>query len=202
MASGMRQLAGTQSKVPKGSRHSARRTHFRPYTLRIDYIRRAIDLNATNAEYWSNLAAIYMTPGQWWPALAAADQAIEISEAMTAAHFQKGRAHAKPGQAEAAFTALQTARAGGFNRALVAQEIGTVLQSIGDLAGCVKSFEESLRMNPDQPSVWLSLSRLVTASDFIAINAPSTRPASFRCDNRCISPPEAAGRGMRLNCSR
>lgn len=132
----------------------------------IDYIRRAIDLNATNAEYWSNLAAIYMTLGQWWPALAAADQAIEISDSMTAAHFQKGRAHAKLGQAEAALTALQNSRAGGFNRALVAQEIGTVLQSIGDLAGCVKSFEESLQMDPDQPSVWLSLSRLVAASRY------------------------------------
>jgi hypothetical protein len=29
-ASGMRQLAGTKSDVPEGSRHSARRTHFWP----------------------------------------------------------------------------------------------------------------------------------------------------------------------------
>ena len=82
------------------------------------------------------------------------------------AHFQKGRAHAKLGQSEAAMTALQTARAGGFDPALIALEIGTVLQSIGDLAGCVNSFEESLEIHPDQPSVWLSLSRLVTASHY------------------------------------
>ena len=230
----MRQLAGTQSKVPEGSPHSARPTQFWLHTLRIDsdsigefafmseiselfsrcvemhksgehavaaqgyaailradpthadawhlsgllahqsgrssdaidYISRAIELNSTNAEYWSNLAAIQMALGQWLPALAAADQAIEINAAMTAAHFQKGRAHAKLGQSEAALMALQRARTGGFDPALVTQEIGTVLQSIGDLAGCVNSFEESLRMNPDQPSVWLSLSRLVTASQY------------------------------------
>ena len=132
----------------------------------IGYISRATELNSTNAEYWSNLAAIRMALGQWLPALAAADSAIEINEATTAAHFQKGRAHAGLGQSEAAMTALQTARAGGFDPAIVALEIGTVLQSIGDLAGCVNSFEESLEIHPDQPSVWLSLSRLVTASQY------------------------------------
>ena len=132
----------------------------------MDYILRAIELNFTNAEYWSNLAAIRMALGQWMPALEAADHAIAISESMTAAYFQKGRAHAKLGQSGEAMTALQEARRGGFDPALVLLEIGTLLQSMGDLAGSVNSLEESLQINPHQPSVLLSLSRLVTTSQY------------------------------------
>lgn len=132
----------------------------------IDYIKRAIQQHSTNAEYWSNLAAIYMALDQWLPALAAADHAIEINSEMAAAYFQKGRAHAGLGQSEAALMALQAARARGFDAALVALEIGLVLQAIGNTEGSVNSFEESLQINPDQPSVWFSLSRLVTSSQY------------------------------------
>ena len=132
----------------------------------IDYICRAIELDSTNAEYWSNLAAIQMALGQGLSALVAVDQAIATNGALSATHFQKGRVHSKRGQSEQAMVALKKARAGGFDPALVALEIGTVLQSIGDLAGCVNSLEESLQLNADQPSAWLLLSRLVTASQY------------------------------------
>lgn len=132
----------------------------------ISHIDRAIELNPTNAEYYSNLAAIQMAIGRWEPALAAADQALAISEAIGAAWFQKGRALAKLGQANAAIAALQSARIGGFEPALVQRETGTVLEAIGDTAGCIAAFEESLQINPHQPAVWLSLSRMVTTSQY------------------------------------
>lgn len=79
----------------------------------------------------------------------AVDQAIATNGALSATHFQKGRVHSKLGQSEQAMVALKKARVGGFDPALVALEIGTVLQSIGDLAGCVNSLEESLQLNAD-----------------------------------------------------
>ena len=132
----------------------------------LGYIQRAIELNPYQAEYYSNIAAIQTSLGQWLHAIAAADRAIAIEPKNAVAQFQKGRALARLGLADAAMMALTAARQNGFYPAVVLSEIGGVLQSTGRIDKSVAAFEESLKINPSQPSVWLALARLISTRQY------------------------------------
>ena len=132
----------------------------------VDYLNRAIELNSSNSEYFSNLAAIQMTRGHWPSALEAANRAVQVAPNSGVAWFQKGRAHAKLSQPDAAMEALLVARDRQFNPAVVLEEIGMVRQAVGDLTGSVLAIEESLQHKSVQPSLWLALSRMVSTRQY------------------------------------
>lgn len=132
----------------------------------VQHLRRAIELDATNPECHSNLAAVWMALGQASEAEAAADAALKLVPNHPAGLFRKGTALSGRGQSAAALPYLQAALDADFSPAATLLELGMALQSLGDFPEAIHALEVALELDADQPTVYFHLSKLVSTGDY------------------------------------
>lgn len=132
----------------------------------LQHLLRAIDLDASNPEFHSNLAAVWMALGQAVQAEAAADAALALVANHPAGLFRKGVALSGQGRSAAAVPYLQASLDADFSPAASLLELGMVLQSLGDFAEAIHALEVALELDADQPTVYFHLSKLVSTGDY------------------------------------
>jgi tetratricopeptide (TPR) repeat protein len=130
------------------------------------YLQRAIELDAGNPEFYCNLSAITLALGAADTAEQAADVALALEPLSPTGAFRKGVALAARGQSQQAVEFLQAALDRDFDPIATLLELGTVLQAVGNFAEAIHAFEVSLELNPDQPSVYFQLSKMVSTGDY------------------------------------
>ena len=101
-------------------------------------IQMAIELNSTNPEYFSNLAAIFNKLKRPEEALKAAEQALAIDSSFGPADFQKGIACSLLDRMDDALQSLEQSYESGFANQAVLREIGENETVPRRHAGCTK----------------------------------------------------------------
>lgn len=132
----------------------------------IHYLRRAIDRNGQQAEYYSNLAVALDRDGQLESALDAVCQALELAPEFAPALYRAGKLLSRVGQVEAALNYLQRALDGGFDRVATLLELGQILQSSGRQDEAIRTFERVLSADPACATAWYQLSRFVNVHQY------------------------------------
>lgn len=132
----------------------------------LKHLLRAIELDNQNPEFHSNLAAIWAALGQLEQAEAAADAALKLVPDHPAGLFRKGVALSGRGQTAAALPYLQAALDADFSPAATLVELGIALQGLGDFGEAIHALEVALELDPDQPTVYFQLSKLVATGDY------------------------------------
>ncbi|MEZ6094141.1 MAG: tetratricopeptide repeat protein [Pirellulaceae bacterium] len=131
----------------------------------IQCIERAIDLR-NDAEYFTNLAAIFHGQGKFEQAESLASRAIDIDPTFIAAHFRRGVALAALGRTNESLEHFQVALDADFAVDSTLQEVGNVYLAVGEMESAIKAFEVSLYVNPNQPNIYFSLGQLALAGKY------------------------------------
>lgn len=132
----------------------------------LGYLQRAIELDALNPEFYCNLSAITLALGSPDTAEQAADVALALAPLSPAGAFRKGVALAARGHSQQAVEFLQAALDRDHDPIATLLELGTVLQALGNFEEAIHALEVSLELNPDQPSVYFQLSKMVSTGDY------------------------------------
>ena len=132
----------------------------------LNYLQRAIELDADNPEFYCNLSAISLALGAPETAEQAADVVLALEPLSPAGAFRKGVALAARGQSRQAVEFLQAALDRDYDPIATLLELGTLLQALGNFEEASHALEVSLELNPDQPSVYYQLSKMVSTGDY------------------------------------
>jgi tetratricopeptide (TPR) repeat protein len=132
----------------------------------LNYLQRAIELDADNPEFYCNLSAITLALGAPETAEQAADVVLALEPLSPAGAFRKGVALAARGQSLQAVEFLQAALDRDYDPIATLLELGTLLQALGNFEEAIHALEVSLELNPDQPAVYYQLSKMVSTEDF------------------------------------
>lgn len=132
----------------------------------LSYLQRAIALDAGNPEFYCNLSAICLGLGAADIAEQAADAALALEPLSPVGAFRKGVALAARGLSQQAVEFLQEALDRDYDPIATLLELGTLLQALGNFEEAIHALEVSLELNPDQPSVYFQLSKMVSTGDY------------------------------------
>ena len=135
---------------------------------RLNYLRRAVELDPAYAQAWSYLAMdeaeLYFFPdrseAQKERARTAADTALRLAPDLPQAQAAMGVYHYYCEQDyDAAITQLQRAHAGAPNDATILAFIGVVRRRQGQLEECLSALRQAAILDPLNVDVWLNLGR-------------------------------------------
>jgi tetratricopeptide (TPR) repeat protein len=114
----------------------------------VQYIGQAIELNAAEPTYFSNLGNAYKALGQLDKAVAAYLQALQLKPDLFEAYNNLGAVFQAQGNLEEALSAYHRALALNTNHAQVHSNIGTALHEQGKLDEAIGWYRRALEVNP------------------------------------------------------
>jgi len=150
-------LAGCMPPGPRALLDGQEQIEAGQYTDAIESLKVATSLLATNAQAWNYLGLAYHHAGQSSNAIPAYQQALRLDHDLTEAHFNLGclwLEQNKLDQAKIEFNAVTLRRANYVDGWL---KLGETQSRARDLAGAEKSFNEAIRMNPQQAEAFNGL---------------------------------------------
>jgi tetratricopeptide (TPR) repeat protein len=172
-------LAGCKPAGPRALLDGKRLLDEGKYAPAIEKLKKATSLLGTNANAWNYLGLAYQYGGQATNAIDAYQKALKLNPDLTVVHYNLGCLYLdqnRPDYAKSALTAF-TLRQNNFPDAWV--KLGTAQYRLRDTAAAEKSFNEALRLSPQNPEVLNNLALV-----YLQKNRPSDAESYL---NACLA---------------